>query len=144
MKPNDLYAMEPESTTYELHSLESDHLPELGNDWYPHEWWSNCPNTRVQVKVIKNHSFDGERIWKLQTVWFDDKPFMITQNAGRSGRDHDNRFITNAEVFKEAVYYIRSLFPELEMTENAIDPNEDIYNLVTFYNHTLAPKMEKW
>lgn len=95
-------------------------------------------NEKISVKDIVNYCFDGRRVWVLKSLWFDNKPFAIMQEAGREGDDHRDRYISNAEVFKECVDFINSLLqPKIEEINGLVDENQDMANLTSFYGHKL-------
>ena len=144
MNANELYALIPEDTTNCLGSLKGfyyDHLPEVENDL----WGLEDKNTRAEVKIIKDFAFDDRRIWALKTVWFDGKPFMVTQNAGREGDDYRKRFITDVGIFKEFVQYVKQLSDIQEYYLNdVISPEKDFPELTYFYRHKLDGEFKKY
>lgn len=143
MKPSDLYQREPESTSYEvgrLNGMYYHHVPELEFNILP----SEDPNQRVELKFYKNFNFDYRRIWALASVWFDGKPFMIVQNAGKEGDSYARRFITDEATYREASKYLASivLFADKSI-EDVVDAETDIPNLASFYQHTLDGYFER-
>lgn len=139
----EVYALPYESETNELWSLKGcyyDFLPEIDDSLYsvnPEE------NTRLKIKVLKDFDFDGRRFWRLQTLWFDDKPVMIMQNAGREGDDHRERFVTNKQLYLEVVEYVRKLIGQEERVTDYIDENEK-YDYLNFYSNHLHGKFERY
>jgi hypothetical protein len=113
MKPNDLYAMTPESVERGIDSLAGcyyNHLDGSGLDQFALGQITG-DTSRVQIRTLKYWCFDGRRIWSLATVWFDEKPVMVIQNAGREGDDHSRRFITDFPRFCEMCAFLQSLVP---------------------------------
>ncbi|QST02148.1 hypothetical protein IMZ31_22105 (plasmid) [Pontibacillus sp. ALD_SL1] len=139
MKPNDLYTMPPKKTETCLGSLKGfgyDHLPEIEED---HLFGLENKNEKVMIKVYVDYSFDGRRSWKLASVWFDEQPVMVVQNAGREGDDHSARFITSKELFSKMVEYIESLSEEEETCVGDLyNEDEDVEGLDAFYDHRLS------
>jgi len=144
MTPNELYkrvpekivlAIEPASEFFGGGYLEGfyyNHVPEIdGQSKYN-------PSDRIKCYIYKDFDFDGRRFWRLAAIWFDDKPIMIVQNAGREGDDHSERFITNWEGYCEMVQHIMSLrIPDEFEQENLVDPDTDIEGLTSFYGNEL-------
>lgn len=145
MKASDLYKMTPESETKNLECLKGcyySHIPELEDV----DWLGDLENEKVTIKTIKHFDFDYRRYWNLSTVWFEDSPVMIIQNAGRDGDDCNNRFITNESSYREMVTYIKSLVSDNEYAtflEDLIDADEDVPNLTEFYGNKLTGHFEK-
>lgn len=140
--PREIYEMVPERVDTDLTWISGcyyNHIPEI-------EWYSvkSQDQDRVKFKTIKFHDYDGRRFWLLGTVWFDDKPVMIVQNAGREGDDHAERFITDFNTYREMVGYIASLI-EIEVDEaQPVDIDTPNRKLTTFYNGSLGEPFERW
>ncbi len=151
MTPNELYMRIPENSHYDLEYLIGfyyNHIPEIEeiSD-------ANEKEQRVLIKEYKNFDFDGRRIWRLASVWFDDnnladfghKPVMIIQNAGREGDDRTGRFITDEKLYMEMIIYLRSLVKEdRPITSDVVDPDVDINNLTSFYGNELDGHFERY
>ena len=140
MTPNEMYALEPESVTKDIGILVGygyNHIPEISFDF-------GCEielesNQRVEVRYLKDFCFDGRRVWILASVWFDGKPVMIIQNAGREGSDHERRFLTDTSTYKEMVGYIQSLLSSVTEDDLVItDPDSEVPDLDKFYGHSLS------
>lgn len=136
-----LYAAEPqdviagERVIGEFLGTYFNHMPELG------ECVSTKgmkPNERVTVRVVHRTDFDPRRYWQLATVWLDNIPFMVIQNAGREGDDHSARFITRTLVYQEAARYLRSLIAMFDgaVEKDEIDADEERTDLDEFYGDT--------
>jgi len=135
MTANDIYKLKPISVTTEIDRLIGcgyNHIPEI--DAY---YLGYVSNERINIKTYADYCFDGRRIWKISSVWFDEKPVMIIQNAGREGDDHAERFITDTDVYENMVSYIKTLMAKEELPD-VIDPDENIPKLTGFYGHTLG------
>ena len=102
------------------------------DDCYTH---NNYNRDIISDKItIKTHAYDFEderRFWILCSVWYEGKPFMITQNAGREGEDFVRRFVTDKVVYKEAFKHIVDLIP---FHFEDVKDDEDFY---TFYHNAL-------
>lgn len=135
LSAEDIYAMPTKESSEGLSFLNGcyySHIPEV--DFYSVR---EDFNERVEIRDIKDVDFDGRRIWRLSTVWFDGKPVMIVQNAGREGDDHARRFITNLPLYAEMVGYLASLQkPDID-GKDVIDPTEKRNDLDDFYNCSL-------
>lgn len=96
---------------------------------------TETPLERLKLRTHHYENFDGERGWNLASIALDDIPFMIIQKAGRGGRDHEARFITDAGVYRQAILYLiqTSAPPDSEV----INPEEDRPELTAFYGHSL-------
>ena len=144
MKPNELYALEPIGISRDIFPLD-----EYLRDLYLSEIEEEA-NERIELRYYARTNFDGRRGWYLFSVWFDDKPVMICQGAGRELRDFNNSFVTDWDTYTEMTKYIASLIPPEEDPnhENLISPDEDhegidsFYGskLNSFYDATLEPK----
>ncbi len=140
MTPNELYAMEPEEVTYSLDYLSGVYFNHVDIDEMDMLATFNVKQDRVEIRMLKNFCFDGRRIWRLATVWFDKQPVMVIQNAGREGDDHQERFITDVEQFSKMVGFIRSLVPPEQI--DVYDPNQQIDGLTSFYGNSLDGPFE--
>lgn len=138
VKPIELYNMEPiheEKCLGELKGFYYNHIPEVDLGWSSSAYGLN--NERVTIKCYKNHCFDGRRVWKLASVWLDEKPVMIIQNAGREGDDHAKKFVTNKQLYIEMINYIQSLVKKDFDDVEEYNENEDNERLITFYGYNL-------
>lgn len=141
MKPNELYQKTPETISKCLGHLKGfyyDHIHELSDSRNVDSYWGlENKNEKVEIKYYVDHCFDGRRTWTLASVWFEEKPIMVIQNAGREGDDHRVRFITDAENYKRMLHYISTLLEEDDVTLESVDPDEDIPTLDTFYGYSM-------
>lgn len=144
MKSRDLYARAPESTNYEVGNLVGfyyNHVPEIENANLP---WED-PNKRVEFKCYKYFNFDGRRFWRLAGVYFDGKPVMITQNAGREGDDHRERFITDHAHYTQMVAYLMTLNQaKFEKPADVVGIDDEIPGLTEFYGNSLDGRFEHY
>jgi hypothetical protein len=136
--PQDLYAMLPETVNHCISTLYGcfySHLPEAGEL----ESINGVVQTRIEFRILMNYQVDERRLWRLATVWFDDSPVMIIQNAGREGDDYARRFVTDDVKFEQMVLYVLSIKQMIGInTGSVVDPQTDIPELTEFYNHSLA------
>ncbi len=144
MTPNELYKVTPVSKLTESEAIEClsgcyyNHMPDLNLESYAMSTESKNANTRLTVLIYRWHWFDHRRYWRLGAVAFDDQPFMIIRNAGREGDDHHSRFITDSNLYIQAVDYLNSLLKRQEYNlENTVDPEKDISDLTEFYGERL-------
>lgn len=140
MTPNDLYNTPSQSDSTDLEQLvgwgESPFLPELGYIELPEEH----NNQAIIIKTYANECSDGIRVWVLRSVWYKGYPIMITQQAGRDGKDYKKRFITNKQLYNEMLQYIQSLAPpKLDPdSEDLVEPDFAGYSVDQFYGGDLA------
>lgn len=142
MTPNELYKTKAESETSDLDEICGfyyNHVPEAGED----EGWQYQGTGRVKIKNIKYFSYDERRIWRLATVWFDDIPVMVIQNAGREGDDHSKRFVTDSESLLKMADHLRSLVYVNEEIKT-VDCDSDITELTEFYNQSLTGEFKQY
>lgn len=144
LTPNDIYKMHYEELVHTpsiLCGCYYDHLRGSGLDSNQVQY--HCDESpRIGIRIIKYFQFDYRpRYWRLATVWFDLKPIMIIQNAGREGDDHEERFITDEDGFRKMAVHIRTLLKSDEI----IEPIEDVVladaplgrKLIEFYGNEL-------
>ena len=138
MKAIEIYNLKPKTITKDIYCLNGfyyNHVPEID--------FSNIDydlNKKIEIKYYVDYCFDGRRTWKLASVWYDDKPVMIIQNAGREGDDHHERFITDKNLYFDIIKYLQSLIISEEIEEeldDLIDEGIEIDNLTNFYGHCL-------
>ena len=147
MKPAELYQREPirsDSDLTVLFGCHFDHMPEAGAEYWRIEG-VEMKSERLEIRYYKDHHYDGRRIWRLASVWFDGEPFMVIQNAGREGDDHAARFITNVEQYKQAVIYVKSLLPPaFGKVSDIVSADDDIPDLTEFYSDSLDRVSSVW
>lgn len=159
MKPSELYEREPESIVLPF-SEDADYGPEYQMRYFIGCYYNHLGyaidvwdieginrSIRVAVKVYKDFDFDGRRFWRLVSVWFDNNPVMILQNAGREGDDSVDRIITDKKHFTLMMAHILSLFrfkQDDEFIEDLQDPDEDYPTLTEFYGNSLNGKFERY
>jgi hypothetical protein len=148
MTAKELYLREPEKIETDLNILRGfyyNHIPEIDDncgDYFTDDILKN--NKRIKIKILKDFSFDPRRHWRLATIWIDENPVMIIQNAGREYDDFSKRFITNKELYIEMISYIKSLFPiYINEIIGIIDENIDSPILTNFYNNNLDGIFER-
>jgi hypothetical protein len=129
MKPITLYSFKPISKSKEIDSLS--HFIE-GIDFFDLK-----RNTKIELRYYANEDFDGRRGWELYSVWFEDKPVMICQQAGRENEDHLDYFITDEQTYDDMFEYLSSLQKTKSSTIKLYNPNKDIKDLTTFYSNSL-------
>lgn len=136
MKPSEIYNRIPESETYNLYSVINcfvDLFSITVSDVNETEL-----NKKILVKTVKYHSFDGYRIWEILSIWFEDKPFMISMNAGRGGRDDNKIIITDKQIYADASSYLIELMLNIEKGNiKEISPDKDCDDLECFYGHSV-------
>lgn len=114
----------------------------LADSWFPEEdidclYQSEVlqkliEDGRIEVRRLIYESTDGYRYAAMHTVWFDQKPVFIVQQAGRSGRDHFQRWVTDRPTYNELVAYLLS-FCERRDIYDVADPEKLLYEEEVFY-----------
>lgn len=130
--PNELYNRTPVYVDRDVRPLNGcyySHIPEIMLEDIPE------PNTRIERRILWHYDEDHRRYWELATVWFDDHPVMIVQNAGREGDDHAQRFITDPVAYIEMVSYLQTIVP-LENSHDVVHPDVPRDDLMGFYGRT--------
>jgi hypothetical protein len=64
---------------------------------------------RFTVRVLIKDSPDGYRVEEMMTLWFEGHPVAIVQAAGRSGRDHIARWVTDVARYYQLLGYLLSM-----------------------------------
>lgn len=145
MKPVELYKRTPESISYDINILKGcyyNHIPELEFLYICED--SLKKNNRVSIRIYKDFNFDGRRFWRLASVYFDNKPCMIIQNAGREGDDHSDRFITDKNLYMEMINFIGTLIsPNIGEIEISFNEDDDIKGLDEFYGNKLGGEFKR-
>lgn len=139
MKPSELYTLEVKKTWTDLWMLKGcyySHVPELNDSiWNMLDFKKNV---KAEVRAFGYVDYDGRRFWLLAGVYFERKPVMIIQNAGREGDDFHGRFITDPVGYFEMIKYLASLAsPQIEAPICVVDLEKDIPNLDNFYGDEL-------
>lgn len=131
MKPRELLAMTPDRISNEFDREVIRHMPEINERNLPWDFRSN----RFEILYYRDHCFDGRRTWTLASAWFDGVPFMITQNAGREGDDHERRFLVAPGTYQLATSYVLSLC--VVEAPDVVGPDDEISDLTEFYSCSL-------
>lgn len=133
MTPNELYKLPPANVSHYTYPLRN-FIPsyEVNFDRLPDQV------EHLTLKYYANHCADGERVWELFSVWLRDTPIMICQQAGRSGRDYSNQFITNYDGYLSLIKLLQSLEePDPLDSEPITDPDAHSDLLTEFYGNKL-------
>ncbi len=148
LTPNDVYALpvqEVERNPSVLVGCYYNHLEGSGiNEW--DFQWTNEESDRLEIRIHKYFDFDGRRFWRLATVWIDNTPVMVIQNAGREGDDHRRRFITDEKAFRVmCVHVMEFLQLKEEPLKDVVDPDTTIGRpLIDFYGNSLDGYFERY
>lgn len=149
LTPNDIYALPVQEVDRSPHILTGCYYNHLEGSGI-HEWecqWGVQESDRLEIRIHKFFDFDGRRFWRLATVWLDNKPVMIIQNAGREGDDHERRFITNIPGFRAMARHLRTLLnlPDNEPLEDVVEPDQPLGRpLIDFYGNALDNHFERY
>lgn len=101
-------------------------------------------NKRVAHRIISDPYIDGYRVFTLGSLWLDGKPFAITQEGGRGGKDQHDYFVTDKALYLEALTYLLSLYAPDDPQFLIIDPNKPMRELTDFYSGSIPlPQLEE-
>ena len=105
------------------------------------------PPERVQIRLLKDHSFDSKYVWILGTLWFDSLPVMVFQRGGRYGEALQSRFITNLPRFIDMCKYFNAYIYQLKLdtltdTLEEINQDESRDDLDTFNGYNVNSHFE--
>ncbi len=144
--PQELYDAKPESVSNELRTLFGsyyNHVEESGLQGGDILW--DKTSDRVEIRCLKDFSFDSRRFWRLATVWFDKRPVMVIQNAGREGDDHRRRIITDEDGFIGLCMHLITLrTPKVRPTSVVVLPTDEVEGLTEFYGNSLDGLFERY
>jgi hypothetical protein len=131
-------------------SMVYERVPET---WFPEipalEWADTSKvmsEGRLKARELTYVSDDGYRYTLVLTLWFDEKPFAIVQEGGRSGRDYRRRIVSDKAILGEAAAYViqnmvSSTQPDgntLTLEADDILPVEEIFD---FYSQGTAESL---
>ncbi len=150
--PADVYKLPTQETINDLNHihLESylngchyNHMPEIAESYSNVKYNDDAKD--FEVRVHKHFNFDYRRFWRLASVWLNNYPFMIIQNAGREGHDHRKRYITNANVYWQAVGYINTnVIVQPQDVDDLVEVNAQLgEELTSFYGNSLNGYFER-
>lgn len=90
---------------------------------------------RLTVNCLVDDYVDGHRIAQMHTVWFDGKPLLIVQDAGRSGRDFSRRWLTHPVEYQKLLQYLLSKVRVPDAVGDVADPEALVYedDVLFFY-----------
>lgn len=144
MTPRELLKRDPETTEHDFALLIGSYysfIPEIGDDNTVLWEFLTTEHPRITIKIYKHFHFDYRRFWRLASVWFDDHPVMITQNAGREGDDHAKRFVLDVPRYQKMVEEIAKLPRKpsaVSEVEDVVELDEDLgESLTSFYGDNL-------
>lgn len=139
MKAKDIYALsrkhhiKGDTDIYTLSSL-LENMYDLSFGQFDEE-----KNKKILIRSVHYQDYhDAGRGWELSAVFFEEKPFAILQEAGRSLSDHQELLITNKDLLKDVIGYIKEISsPEKEALESHAFYTEDD-DVSNFYGHDLS------
>lgn len=161
MKPNEIYALTPISTSNQFSSVASALQSISTNTGKDHILIALLDNVRYEIDEaiteenrfeVRTYMEEGDDKYgaNLYAVYFDSKPLMIVHNNGRYYGDYMS-YLTNEKLLNEVTDYIISKVPVEETHPGVYDPNEEIegleqvgdYNLHDYYVTDLKPQYQK-
>lgn len=135
MKPVDVYTAKVLSVKNSVYDIES-HVHNELSLYHALDYNKIEESGKIEVKNHYYYQIDYRRYASMSSVWFEGSPIMIVQNAGREGRDHEMRFITDDIKYKLMINFIRSCV--IEDSVDVYDLNEEIEELSNFYGYSLS------
>lgn len=100
-------------------------------------WKKMEEDKRVEVRYYVYHCSDGNRGWYLKGLFFDNRPVLLYQSAGRGGRDFSRCFMISYQAFLDLQSYVQGLRePREEHREVPLDEERD--DLTSFYGQSFA------
>jgi len=138
MRFKDVYAVQAEPTPLALVPIKGKWFPEVKGwgDWMPEELTQvlEAEGRFVIRQLVDQDAGDGYRYAVMCTIWFDGNPVATIQQAGRDGRDHFQRWITDAPRFIEMCTYLMSKMTIEELFgDDVVDPDKEVYPEEVFY-----------
>lgn len=153
MTPSDVFALPSIRETHQVNCLCGfwyNHLPEIDEVvWQTIHGNKGClgdfegyegaaQSERITIKEHGFYTYDHRRIWRVASVWLDDRPVMIIRNAGREGDDHKARWVVDEEAYAGLLKEVVSLAnPHPQKNEDFVDRNKDIGDVFDFYGHKI-------
>jgi hypothetical protein len=97
---------------------------------------------KLVIREITNECSDGYRYAAMYSLWYQGKPFMLVQDAGRSGRDHKRRWLTDFDTYVEVCAYLLRLLPrDPESRDGEVAPDALFYpEEFDFYGKAISAK----
>lgn len=150
MNFNDLlqYPIERESYDFlQLIGYTYNHVPEI--DQYDFmggiDYNAIGEQRRIKIHFLKDHCFDGRRVWQLYYVTIDDNLVMFCSNAGREGDDHYSRRIFDKDSYLELVKYMKSFCKDGEQEIGDLtDLEDDASGFYEFYGNRLDGYFDRY
>lgn len=143
IKVKDIYALPSTLLDLTQTMLKSRWVPELS--YLIHDFGTEVSAAivgegRFVIKSLVDETYDDRRYSQMCSIWFDGKPVLIFQEAGRSGRDHFKRWLTDKVAYAEMLSYLIEKLsdePETEL-DDLIDPDTEVYpeELLCFYGNS--------
>jgi hypothetical protein len=102
-------------------------VPDLGYHVDHATWVAMDEEGLLVVKQVAYGDNGADRYAAIFSLWFKDKPVGIFQEAGRGGRDHFKRWITDADAFVALCQYLRTKLCNGEDQLDIYDPEHEVY-----------------
>ena len=129
MTPRQLLGLAPEEVTNRLEYLHG--------CYFSHVTVSlpdDTSDSRIETRVLATRHTDSRRFHRLSAVFFDKKPVMFIQNAGREGDDYAKSHCINTKLFLDMDNYLFDKYAGRARSGNASDLDMDSYaELTNFY-----------
>lgn len=148
IKVKDIYALPATDIDSFQLTLSSRWLPELSD--LIGGYGCSAPaqlveENRFVIKSLIDERYNGGRYSHMRTIWFDGKPVLIFQEAGRSGQDHFKRWVTDKETYVEVLAYLVEMLtvrPDTFEDRDYVDPESEVYpeELLHFYGNSHLEK----
>lgn len=110
-----------------------------GLDFPAHDTRKAEVERRVRLDTYKFVCPDGNRIWLLSGLFFDNEPVLILQKAGRGGDDFSSFYLISKERLKNLRMYFASIPEETEHQEEQEVPLDKVEpGLNIFYGSSFS------
>jgi len=143
MTPAQIYAMPPVTRHRDRFSVEDlwgcyyNHVPEI-EDQFVLDKAKLGAIKEITTVVHAYYSVDHRRYWAIWSAWYEGKPYMLMQNAGREGDDYRQRYVTDAELYNKALSILRSCYRDDSAEKFPLwDINKDVPEIEDFYGITI-------
>lgn len=138
LKLKDVYALPGKPIPLTDYILSDTWIPEVPDLAYSMEYAALAAMDEEGILTVRELVFqynDGDRTAGMYTLWFNGAPVAIVQEAGRGGRDHNKRWITDANLFFMLCQYLRTKLSDGTLEADVHDPETLVYpeEIFNFY-----------
>lgn len=141
MRISELLQLTPQFVTRDF----TDHLDFFIPEAVPHTGFLGVDldppgeSERIEVRVLKYKVLDSRRIWKLSILCLDNNPVLVSQMAGREGREFRRRFIVDAALYRallKAIFDMPVFEGQQAIEDDLVPVEEDLGDKLTVFYAT--------